>query len=349
MIHSKRNIQAISLFSGAGGLDLGCKLNNIEVKISIDNDLDSIETLRLNKEFSKTKILHQDVKNEKPEKLEKYLNGKKTILIGGPPCQPFSKNGYWIKHENRMITKDPRNCIGDFFHYVKKLNPDGFLIENVESILHPVNKNAVETIIRSTKKLNYNFKMVRTNALDYGVPQKRKRVFFMGSKNSFSPVGPEMTHYNPEKEDLFNSNLKPYETVGDHIKEFSTNKYKEVMETTDRGTFYKELTRVKPGKNYLSLCDGKQSNFKKNTRFWNFLLKLKPDLPSWTIAAQPGPWVGPFHWTNRRLRAPEIAAIQTFPKNYKFFGNRRSVQRQVGNAVPPLLGKAMVEYLVNNL
>ena len=104
-----------------------------------------------------------------------------------------------------------------------------------------------------------------------------------------------------------------------------------------------------PGKNYLSLCDGKKSNFIKNTRFWNFLLKLKPDLPSWTIAAQPGPWVGPFHWNNRRLRVPEIAAIQTFPKNYKFFGNRRSIQKQIGNAVPPLLGKAMIKYLAVNL
>ena len=346
---NKKNIQAISLFSGAGGLDLGCKLNNIEVKVSVDNDFDSTETLKLNKEFSKTKILHQDVKNEKPEKLEEYLSNKKTILIGGPPCQPFSKNGYWVKHENRKITKDPRNCISDFFHYVKKLNPDGFLIENVESILHPVNKHAVDNIIQSTKKLDYKFKMVRTNALDYGVPQKRKRVFFFGSKNDFSLEDPKKTHFDPKKEDLFDSNLKPHETVGSHIKEFSNNKYREEQENAELGTFYKELMKVMPGKNYLSLCDGKQSNFKKNTRFWNFLLKLKSDLPSWTIAAQPGPWVGPFHWDNRRLRVPEIAAIQTFPKDYKFFGNRRSIQKQIGNAVPPLLGKAMVNYLATNL
>ena len=147
-----KNIEAISLFSGAGGLDLGCELNKIDVKIAIDSDQDSTETLRLNKQFSKTKILHQNVKNEKPEKLEEFLGSKKTILIGGPPCQPFSKNGYWITHGNRKMTKDPRNCIGDFFHYVKKLNPDGFLIENVESILHPVNKNAVNYITQATKK-----------------------------------------------------------------------------------------------------------------------------------------------------------------------------------------------------
>ena len=94
----------------------------------------------------------------------------------------------------------------------------------------------------------------------------------------------------------------------------------------------------------LDNYDGK--TFEKGKRFWNFLYKLSPDEPSITIAAQPGPWVGPFHWDNRRLRVPEIAAIQTFPKNYKFFGSRRSVQKQIGNAVPCLLGQRMVEHLI---
>ena len=190
--------------------------------------------------------------------------------------------------------------------------------------------------------------MVRANALDYGAPQKRKRVFFMGSKKEFINE-PLATHYNPVTDKENKKGLKPYESVGVHIKEFATKKYEEDSENTSNGTYYNELKKVMPGLNYLSLCDGKKSNFKKNTRFWNFLLKLKPNLPSWTIAAQPGPWVGPFHWTNRRLRVPEIAAIQTFPKNYKFYGNRRSIQKQIGNAVPPLLGKAMVEYLVSNI
>ena len=341
-------IQAISLFSGAGGLDLGCLLNDIEVKVSMDFDDDSIETLKKNHQFSGTEIIKADIKKYKPKSLEKYLNGKKTIIIGGPPCQPFSKNGYWIEHKNRKITKDPRNCINDFFSFVKSLNPEGFLIENVESILHPTNKRAIQYIISSTKKLNYHFKMVKTNALDYGVPQKRKRIFFFGSKKDFQLEELERTHFDPENPYLSTSDLKPYETVGDHIKEFNSNKYYEEYEDASEGTYFRELKKVPPGKNYLALCDGKKSNFKTGTRFWNFLLKLKADLPSWTIAAQPGPWVGPFHWTNRRLRAPEIAAIQTFPRNYKFSGNRRSVQKQIGNAVPPLLGKAMVKYLVSN-
>ena len=112
--------------------------------------------------------------------------GKKTIIIGGPPCQPFSKNGYWITNENRKITKDPRNCIDDFFKFIDEINPDGFLIENVESILHPTNKKAVDTIHKKNKKFNYNFKMVKANALDYGRSSKEKKSFFYGfqKKNS---------------------------------------------------------------------------------------------------------------------------------------------------------------------
>ena len=93
------------------------------------------------------------------------------------------------------------------------------------------------------------------NSFDYGVPQKRKRVFFFGSKNDFSLEDPKKTHFDPKKEDLFDSNLKPHETVGSHINEFSSNKYSEEQENAELGTFYKELMKVMPGKNYLSLCN----------------------------------------------------------------------------------------------
>ena len=342
-------IESVSLFSGAGGLDIGSELNGVKVRLAIDFDHDSIETLKLNNKSKKNQIIKEDIKNLKPKSIEKYLGNKNIIIIGGPPCQPFSKNGYWVKNENRKITKDPRNCIEDYFDFVKNLNPKGFLLENVESILHPTNKKAIECIINHSKKLNYYLKIIKANALDYGVPQKRQRIFFIGSKKKFQITEPQKTHFNPEKPSLFDNNLKPYETVGYHIKDFENSSYKEDAEIATEGTYYKELKKVPPGKNYLALCNQKGSKFIKNTRFWNFLLKLSPDLPSWTIAAQPGPWVGPFHWTNRRLRVPEIAAIQTFPKSYKFYGNRRSIQKQIGNAVPPLLGKAMVKYLAANL
>ena len=80
-----------------------------------------------------------------------------------------------------------------------------------------------------------------------------------------------------------------------------------------------------------------------------FLLKLHPLEPSWTIISQPGHYEGPFHWTSRRLRLEEIAGIQTFPEDYLFCGSRRSVHKQIGNAVPPLLGKAMIKFLISQL
>ena len=173
----KSKFQAISLFSGAGGLDIGCKLAGVDVKVAIDNDSDATETLKLNNQFKTTTVLKEDIKNFNPKKVEKYLNGKKIILIGGPPCQPFSKNGYWVKNENRKSNEDPRNCIQNYFDFVKNLNPNGFLLENVESMLHPTNRKAVDYILYKSKKLGYNLKMIKTNALDYGVPQKRKRIF----------------------------------------------------------------------------------------------------------------------------------------------------------------------------
>ena len=112
------------------------------------------------------------------------------------------------------------------------------------------------------------------------------------------------------------------------------------------------MKQIPPGQNYFALTERSghpNPKFEANKRFWNFLLKLHPNKPSWTIAAQPGPWVGPFHWNNRRLRVPESAAIQTFPHDYRFVGTRRSIQKQIGNAVPPLLGKAIVKHLISNI
>jgi DNA (cytosine-5)-methyltransferase 1 len=87
--------------------------------------------------------------------------------------------------------------------------------------------------------------------------------------------------------------------------------------------------------------------FEAETRFWNFLLKLRRDKPSWTIPANPGPWIGPFHWDDRRLRIVEMAALQSFPAGYSFVGNRREKVRQVGNAAPPLLLKFMIRSVLD--
>lgn len=345
-----KRIVGISLFSGAGGLDIAAHQVGIDIAACIDIDSDSIETLKINPEFKNTSLINASIVDFPTSNFKNILRGKKydkLVLFGGPPCQPFSKAGYWIGNKNRKIDNDPRNMVGHYIRVLKELRPDGFLFENVDSLFHPTNKKVIEDITESLTNLNYNYKIIRANALDYGVPQIRRRVFIMGSRKKMIGDGPSQTHCKPEQ--VKEMGLLPHEGVGKFIAKYASDKYKEREEITSEGTYYKELKMVPPGKNYIALCTGKNPRFKKGGRFWNFLLKLHPDKYSWTIAAQPGPWVGPFHWTSRRLRIPEIAAIQTFPDNYKFFGSRRSVQRQIGNAVPPKLANKMFGYLIKNI
>jgi len=346
-------IHALSFFSGAGGLDIGTQLANVKVISSLDFDRDSVLSLKKNEFFAHAEHNLKDISTVSAldyKKLIKANNPEKLIMVGGPPCQPFSKAGYWVTNKKRLGNEDPRNMIGQYLKLINEIRPDGFLLENVESLLHPSNKDAVASIEEAVYKMGYYYKIVRANAIDYGVPQKRKRIFVVASKKIIKDL-PIKTHGNKE-EIIFNPKIKPYEKVINWIGKFDSPEYFEKEELAIKGTYYSDLCEVPPGKNYISLTAAAgypNPKFIAQKRFWNFLLKLHPLEASWTIAAQPGPWVGPFHWTSRRLRVPEIAAIQTFPEDYQFFGSRRSIQKQIGNAVPPLLAKAMVEFLIKNI
>jgi len=343
-------IQTIGFFSGGGGLDIGSQLAGAKVIASMDFDRDSVATMRTNNYFAHAEHFQKDIKEMSGKEYKTIIkrnNPEKLILVGGPPCQPFSKAGYWVTHKNRLGSEDPRNMIGQYLRIIEEIRPDGFLLENVESLLHPKNAEAVSDLKEAIDKLGYQFVVYRADALNFGVPQKRKRVFFIASIKS----EPKHTH-GDEIEVTLNSELLLHERVIDWIGKYDSDKYFEPEELTVGKTYEEELKQIPPGQNYFALTE--RSNhpnprFEANKRFWNFLLKLHPNQPSWTIAAQPGPWVGPFHWNNRRLRTPESSAIQTFPEDYRFAGNRRSVQKQIGNAVPPLLGKAIVKHLIANI
>lgn len=345
--------QAMGFFSGAGGLDIGAQLAGVKIISSLDFDKDSVDTMKTNSFFNHTEHFLKDIRDVTAKDFKKLIkenNPEKLVLVGGPPCQPFSKAGYWVTNEKRKANEDPRNMISSYLRIIEEIQPNGFLLENVESILHPTNKLAVQVLTEKIENLGYNLITVKANALEYGVPQKRKRVFFIASKIPIKGI-PLKTHGNND-EIFFNSNLLQYEKAIDWIGKYNTPDFFEKEEVTSGKTYSRELLEVPPGKNYIALTAKEgylNPKFVANKRFWSFLLKLHPNQPSWTVAAQPGPWVGPFHWTGRRLRVPEIAALQTFPIDYKFVGTRRSIQKQIGNAVPSLLGKAMVEYLISNI
>lgn len=341
--------KAISMFSGAGGLDIGTQLAGIPVLTSLDIFADSVETIKRNKMFKRT--IHEcgditKIDGSHYSSILKKENPEKLIIVGGPPCQPFSKAGYWVTNEKRDSSSDPRNLIVPYFKIISDLNPDGFVLENVESIMHPSNHEAVETIYEYMDKLGYKCSVLKLNAAEYGIPQKRKRVFFLASKKNIN-AQLKKTNGN-EKECQADKSLKPYERVVDYIAKFDSEKFYGDHDLEASGKWEHELTCVPFGKNYISLTarEGYPNPvFEAGKRYWLSLLKLHPFFPSWTIIASPGHWEGPFHWNNRRLSIKECAAIQTFPDDYIFYGSYYSVHKQIGNAVPPLLGKQVVEEL----
>lgn len=346
----KSGYSAISMFSGAGGLDIGTQLAGVQVVSSLDFYADSVKTISQNKYFSHAEHLQRDIKTvtamDYAQTIKKH-NPQKLIIIGGPPCQPFSKAGYWVTNEKRDSSNDPRNMIVPYFNIIGELMPDGFVLENVESILHPTNHEAIETIYEHIEKLGYHCSLIQTNAADYGIPQKRKRVFFLASKKSINATLVK-THGN-EKECAINPSLLPYERVIDWIGDYDREELCYHKNIPVDGKYAYELTCVPMGRNYIALSERAghpNPVFVAGKRYWTSLLKLHPLDPSWTIIASPGHWEGPFHWKNRRLNIKELAAIQTFPEDYEFFGSYYSIHKQIGNAVPPMLAKLVIEELV---
>lgn len=294
------------------------------------------------------------------------------MIVGGPPCQPFSKAAYWTEEgsdaayrrarANGVAAEKPeapsrvkkdarRDLVKEYWRLVLESNADGFVFENVPSIKHPRNRPIYDGILRKAKAAGFHVTEVAANAVNYGVAQARERVLILGSRHR-KPAHPEPTHsLLREDGSLRNVGLKPAVTAGEAIRPFRSRRFFEPEEVI-QGKWAQHLEEVPPGWNYkahTAWAGHPNPTFVTETRFWNFLLKLSPDKPSWTLAASPGPWTGPFHWESRRLRTPELAALQGFPDGYSFAGNRRERVRQLGNAVPVPVAKAMIKSVLDTL
>ncbi len=347
-------IKVIDLFAGAGGLSLGMEQLGCETSLCIDNDPHSLETLRQNKSTS-TKVLEFDLSNFDTSTLREHaeIGHEAFLLVGGPPCQPFSKNSYWtedgidskyrraLARGERGVAPAPlsvprqdkrRFLIDVYADAVRDAKPEAFIFENVASILHPRNKGTFTHFLERLASYGYALTVRKSVALSYGIPQKRERVFVLGMRGTQEPPFTPPTHKSKKSD---RENLLPTPLVKDVL---SKVEYEQEKGVEVKGRWAEALKQIPPGMNYKALsawAGHPRPLFEAETRFWNFLLKLSPDLPSWTIASQPGPWTGPFHWDNRRLTTAEMAAIQGFPSRYHFSGPRRERVRQVGNAVPP--------------
>ncbi|MCT9001678.1 DNA cytosine methyltransferase [Microbacterium memoriense] len=355
-------LPVIDLFAGAGGLGLGAQLAGGDLRLSVDNDSYSCETMAANPTFHGGRVLHGDVTELSGVQLRREAGlraNEDVVVIGGAPCQPFSKAAYWVdkgdeaayrraraRGESAVKPSDSptarpdsrRTLVHEFLRLVVEADAAAFVFENVPSILHPRNKHIFEALRADAEAVGYKTRTVVATATDYGAAQARQRVFLLGSLES-TPDEPAATHF-----DAPTGNQLRKQTAGDALQDIDRSLVL-LDDVAVEGRWAEHLREIPPGMNYKfhSAWAGHPSpTFEAETRYWNFLLKLSPDRASWTIPASPGPWTGPFHWESRRLAIAELAALQTFPVGYQFIGSRREKVRQIGNAVPSVMAQAMV-------
>ena len=336
-------MRCISLFSGCGGLDLGLQQAGFEIAFATDNDPLCAESHKLN--FPATNFVLSPIEAIDEAHLEPILAaGSVELLAGGPPCPPFSKSRFYRTEKPRALD-DPVGgaTITGYLRVLEAARPAVFLLENVPGLGYGVHREALDFIVETASGLGYRCVFQRLNAADYGVPQMRERFFVLGGLN-FTPAFPEPTHQKPADDQLFRDGLPPWRTAGEVLADLDTEANADDTGHFAGGQYHHLLREIPPGDNYLFFTSKRghpNPQFEWRKRYWSFLLKLSPDLPSWTIQARRSNNMGPFHWRNRILRIEEVKRLQTFPDDWHLAGRVEDQWRQVGNAVPPRLAHAI--------
>lgn len=335
----------LSLFTGAGGLDLGLETAGFEPVLCVEIDEDSRATLKQNRprwrlaepgdihELSPGEMMRQA--GLKPRELR--------LLAGGPPCQPFSKSAFWANGTSSRM-QDPRaDTLRAYLQAVEAALPQALLLENVKGIAFKNKDEGLQllrselTAINRRQGTRYALQKIAINTAAYGVPQTRERIFLIASIDGRQLELPPPTHGEDE-------GLEPYRSAWDAIGDLDHEAWPAELNPT--GRWAELLPSIPEGENYLwhtprNEQKGSEPLFGWRTRYWSFLLKLAKNRPSWTIQAAPGPATGPFHWRSRLLSTEELCRLQTFPDGYTIVGTRRSAQRQLGNAVPSAIAELL--------
>ena len=350
-------LKAISLFSGVGGLDFGFEAAGFRTAVAVEMNSVACETMRLNRRWP---VLEGDIKEISSKDILSAAGMKKgeaDVLIGGPPCQPFSKSGYWAKGDAGRLDDPRADTLVHYLRVLRDTKPRAFLLENVKGIAYKGKNEGLEFLLEGVKEVNrraktkYKVYWTTLNASSFGVPQNRERVFLVGSRDGAKFEFPTPRFGSNTTGDLFKAELEPFRTAWDAIGDLDERANGHRRKTVDeslivRGKWGDLLPSIPEGENYLhhtprGEINGGSPLFGWRTRYWGFLLKLAKRLPAWTIQAQPGTAIGPFHWNSRRLSTQELCRLQTFPDGLTFDCSRTNVQKMLGNAVPSLLAEVL--------
>lgn len=380
MVHT-----VIDLFAGAGGLTTGFHLAGFQTICAIDENAKALATFKHN--YPETKfVLAKDIRTVNARELRLTLQLEReelTAIIGGPPCQGFSRN---IPAEYRYL-EDPRNQLyKTFLEFVKEFRPLYVVMENVPEILKSYNGTVREEITIKLEQMGYGVTSASLNAANYGVPQTRARAFFVGCLNGVAPTLPEPTHHGDIKslkteEKIIQLNLlhpiaSPIVTVRDAIGDLplleAGQEYTAETYICEPQTNYQRLLRSGSNKlvNHVArelspiqmsrarvLKEGQDARdlppeLAPKKHYSGAYGRLYWDKPARTITR----WVFHpeygrfFHPTqDRTITIREAARLHSYPDKFHFLGSYTEMADQIGESVPPLLAKAIAECILQRL
>ncbi|MGB8130813.1 MAG: DNA cytosine methyltransferase [Candidatus Angelobacter sp.] len=353
-------LPAISLFSGGMGLDLGLEMAGFEAKVCVENDPEAVATINLNR--PKVPVLGDILKTtgENLRTVAALGDAEIPLLCGGPPCQAFSVFG------NREGVEDSRGrLVFEFIRLVSELRPLTFIMENVRGLLSmPLappktdkdqlrEKGAhgalLRLIFKKFAEIGYRVDCYVVNAVNYGAPQIRERLICIGNRHNLLSSFPQPQYSNRPSDEL-----PRFRTLGDVIGKDFIDTCPEIMDFSPRKLKY--LAMIPPGGNWRSMpieiqkeSMGKAWYLKGGrSAYWR---KLSFAFPSPTVVTMPNhAGTSMCHPTDlRAISVGEAAAIQEFPRDWKFAGTTAAKFRQVGNAVPTRLGRVAGEVVLELL
>jgi len=335
-MEGRKIFSAIDLFSGAGGMSLGFQMAGFDILYATDNDPACIQTY--NNNIGKHGFVH-DVYQVSKMKIENTIGHSLDhldVILGGPPCQGFSV-------QRRGSDADPRNdLVLEYLRIVLEIRPKFFVMENVVGLLSVRGKPILEQFFQECENAGYVIHTKKLNAFDYGVPQERKRVFIVGEQTRdllglFEFPVPDSRPHTP---------LTVREAIEDLMNIGQTEVANHKADALSRINL-ERIRSIKEGQGRDSLPEYLQLECHKNNKTHRHLDvygRMAWDKPSSTITARfdsfsRGRFGHPV--LDRTITLREGARLQTFPDDYVFYGTKVQVAKQIGNAVPPLLAKAI--------
>ncbi len=348
---TKKSLTVLDLFSGAGGTALGFKRAGFKIVGAVDIAKDAAETYARNIGHSPKKLDLLTLPAKQLLKEFGLTKGKLDVLVGCPPCQGFTNmvNGNGVN--------DPRNnLVLRYLEFVEVLKPRIVVFENVPGLKKRHGKQTFEQLLAGLSKLGYGFEPggKELNSANYGVPQERKRIVIIASRDGAIPLYPDPTHGDPTSKDFKSFNLKPWVTVGDAICHYPYLTAGQINETVANHQARRMGERVstfismikQPGGSrkdvpfeYWLNCHKKGSS--THTDVYGRLPLSQPAgvITSGCTNVSKGRFAHPTQ--NRGITSREAACLQSFPDDFVFVGGLDSVALQIGNAVPVLLAEAI--------